>query len=994
MNFITRIGKKAKAAAAAVVEEKPAKENNLKENAVNDKKQAAPKATEKGEKNQKAPKNDKKITPSTEDEGAANVQLNGSVNKKENETDGKKNNASGANDSKAEQNENAPQKKKKVNKNSKKEAASPGNLNEDSMEEEKVNESLAQVKPKGAKKDEAKKVDGKKADAKKDDVKKVDGKKADTKRADATKTDVKKTDAKQTDAKQTDAKNGNAKNTDVMNDEPKKDMKKELKLKEDERKKIENDLNKKFQKFSKQDNSKNINDKMEAEVKRKSEYENLITSINTSISKLNAQTPRPTNMKMSAADVENKCKEAKLKKKKMNPKNEEEMEEVNTYINYLEEQLNITKNYESFKNFQNRLITLRKSCEEKLKENVKSLSEIKVQEKKLRFVDKIIKFKKEKHNVTIVEADITNKEFVMASDKYNQLIKPFNFINKIQSKYVVYVDKVNNNNFENKVSLFISGCREDIENFITHIKNLDLTEKNYLYMPNRTFKSMLNMHEGSFRKMEEDTNVLLHIDNDTLYYCGMKSDIERLKEIIEKANTEQSANTKNISKDIKLDSVLGRGFNKSLLKGIEAKTNTFIRMNYDSKSFEAWATIKGNKSSDVEEAEEKLNEIINGLESKFVEFDEREMFNLYKRCAYELNDIKMNLNLFVVRHDNGISLVGKGENIQKGLEILDYVKNVISAKSVKKKVTEEEAYLFNANYRNYIKAQTGAEVKIFNKTNYKELNISGNKNDIDNALQLIDELLEKRKCVHVEITEKVIAMLLSAKAHKIKEIEKDTSTSIQINKNNHVAQIYGHEENIALAKEVLQNLLQSDDKEEKYNTNNNYITVEMVVDTEHIGSIIGKKGRTINKIQEETFARKIHIDKDTKKVLIQGTPKTVEAAQKEILKILNRSKEENGQNNTYQNDRYKNFSHSLTPNRRSPYQSGSNNTRSGNRSSHRPDSAKNGVYINTNDEKAFPSLHDVSNIQSRKTKKAINQANVKRQDEQQQAAEAATADKQ
>ncbi|GAB66055.1 QF122 antigen [Plasmodium cynomolgi strain B] len=964
MNFITRMGKKAKAAAAAVVEEKPAKENNVKDNAVNDKKQASPKATEKGDKNQKAPKNDKKVTPSTGGEGTANVQLNGSVNKKENETDGKKNNnakennVSGASNSKAEQNQNAAQKKKKVNKNSKKEDASPGNQNEDSMEEEKVNESPAQGKAKGAKKDDAKKVDGKKADAKKPDAKKAEAKKAEAKKADAKKPDAKKTDAMK----------------DEPKEEPKKDMKKELKLKEDERKKIENDLNKKFQKLSKQDNSKNINDKMEAEI--------------------NAQTPRPTNMKMSSADVENKCKEAKLKKKKMNPKNEEEMEEVNTYINYLEEQLNITKNYESFKNFQNRLITLRKTCEEKLKENVKSLSEIKVQEKKLRFVDKIIKFKKEKHNVTIVEADITNKEFVMPSDKYNQLIKPFNFINKIQSKYVVYVDKVNNNNFENKVSLFISGCREDIENFITHIKNLDLTEKNYLYMPNKTFKSMLNMHEGSFRKMEEETNVLLHIDNDTLYYCGMKSDIERLKEIIEKANTEQSANTKNISKDIKLDSVLGRGFNKSLLKAIEAKTNTFIRMNYDSKSFEAWATIKGNKTSDIEEAEEKLNEIIKGLESKFVEFDEREMFNLYKKCAYELNDIKINLNLFVVRHDNGISLVGKGENIQKGLEILDYVKNVISSKSVKKKVTEEEAYLFNANYRNYIKAQTGAEVKIFNKTNYKELNISGNKNDIDNALQLIDELLEKRKCVHVEITEKVIAMLLSAKAQKIKEIEKDTSTSIQINKNNHVAQIYGHEENIALAKDVLQNLLQSDDKDEKYSTNNNYITVEMVVDTEYIGSIIGKKGRTINKIQEETFAKKIHIDKDSKKVLIQGTPKTVEAAQKEILKILNRAKEENGQNGTYQNDRYKNFSHSLTPNRRSTYQNSSNNTRAGNKSSYRPDSAKNGVYINTNDEKAFPSLHDVSNIQSRKTKKAINQANVKRQDEQQQATEAATADKQ
>lgn len=931
--------------------------NNAKETTPNDKKQVGSKPNEKNEQKNKK----ENVKP---EETALNGQLNGNVQKKKNndaEKEGAiKEKGSNANTNKSQKN-NEDQKKTQKNKNAKNE----GNENN---------------KPKGTAvedKNNNKQVEGNGKNANKNQDNKKKG----------------KAESPVSPQNINNKNNGKEKNVDeIKKEEAKKDAKKDLKLKEDERKKIENDLNKKFLKLSKQDNYKNISDKIEAEVKRKAEFEAFIGTINSSISKINAQTPRPVNMKLTSADIENKCKEAKLKKKKLNPKSEEEMEEVNTYINYLEDQLIITKNYESFKNFQNRLFTLKKTCEEKLKENQKSLNEIKVHEKKLKFVEKIIKMKKEKQNIQIKENDIINKEFSLPNDKYNTLIKPYNFLNKIQTTYFVYVDKISNNNFENKTTLNISGCNDDIENFISYIKNIDFTEKNYVHLSNKVFKIMLNMCDGSFKKMEEDTNVFVHVDNETLYYCGMKNDITNLKELIEKANNEKNSSAKNVSKTIKLDSVLGRGFNKGLLKEIETKTNTLIRMNYDAKTFDASATIKGSKDADIQEAEKKLNEILNSLESEFIKFEERELFALYKKCAYELNDIRKNLNLFVIRHDNGISLVGKQENIKKALEILDHAKNIISSKSVKKKLTEEEAFLFNANYRNQIKAQTGAEVKIFNKTNYKELNISGNKSNIDDAIQMIDDLLKKRKSVEVAINERVIALLLSAKAQKIKEIEKDTYTSIQINKTNYIAQIYGHEDNIFLAKDVLENLVQTEGKDEKdakegqdgkSSSNNSYITVEINIDTEHIGSIIGKKGRTINRIQEDTYVKKIHIDKENKKVFIQGTPKTVEVAQKEIEKILSRTKEENSYYDRYNNSsnsRHMASNSNYNSNTFSPSHRKSHKSSRSGKSNYRSDSSKNEVYINTNDEKAFPSLHDVTNIQSRKTKKAIILANTKKHD--------------
>ncbi|KNC37289.1 QF122 antigen [Plasmodium falciparum RAJ116] len=232
----------------------------------------------------------------------------------------------------------------------------------------------------------------------------------------------------------------NINNNNNNHSDAKQDWKREIKLKEDERNPSENDLKKKFVKLNKADNYKNINDKKEAEIKKKIEIENFISTINSTISRFNGQTTTPINMKLSSADMENKCKDAKSKKKKINPKNLEEIEEANTYINYLEEQLSITKNYENFKHFPNRLISLRNICEEKLKENLKSMNETKIQEKKLRFVDTIIKMTKEKQKCRYNRSRYYTKKIMpYPLTHIIFLMKPYNFLNRIQTKYFVYV---------------------------------------------------------------------------------------------------------------------------------------------------------------------------------------------------------------------------------------------------------------------------------------------------------------------------------------------------------------------------------------------------------------------------------------------------------------------------------------------------------------------------------------------------------------------------
>lgn len=784
--------------------------------------------------------------------------------------------------------------------------------------------------------------------------------------------------------------NINEGNAHKDNIEMKKDLKKEMKLKEEERKKTEKELVAAYEQITDIEGITDVRELMEAEGKQRKEVEHLISSINIAISKATSGAPKPTNVKLASVDLQNKLKEAKLKKKKINAKHVDEIEEANTYINYLEEQLNITKNYECIKIYISHLNNLKKLCDEKLKESEKRMNDVKQQKRKLRAVERIIKTKKEKQNIDVEESDIIRKDYTMQLDHHNSIVKPFNFFNRIIVKYCVFVEKEIAPNSD-KINLSILGCAEDVDGFINHLKNIDFTEKNSAHVGFQVIKNMLAMYEGSFRSMELDNRVFVQADKDMIYYCGMKKDVENFKEVVNKAIAmyEKSSSNKTHSKMVILDPVLARGFNKVILKEIENNTNTLIKITYDEKKNEATAVIRGNKQSDIEEAEGKLNKIFEALHMHFVELEENTLSSLYKRCKYDLNDIRNELGLFIIRHKNGISLVGKRENIGKAIDIINNAKNSILSKTVKKKVSEEDSYLFNANYRNYIKNETGATVKIFNKNDYKELHISGTSESIDNAVAIIEELLENKKCVEVEISEKTVAFLLSGKAQKIKEIEIDTSTSIQINKNDRVAQIYGHEDKIYLAKDILEQLV-LDEKEGivgNYNAKESYEEVlEMSVDANNIGIIIGRRGQTINKIQDETYVNKIHVDKEKRKVYLYGSKKAVALAKEKVLEIMKRGK---NQDSLYSHqergaDRYNRSSRNHRDSSPSYRKSGRTSaSKTGTRSGNRSETTKNGVYINTNDEEAFPSLQNTFTVSPKKGKKQPAQANAKRLDEAQ-----------
>lgn len=767
----------------------------------------------------------------------------------------------------------------------------------------------------------------------------------------------------------------------------KKDLKKEMKAKEEERKKMEKEIMNAYEQLTDIENVSDVRKLMEAEEKLKKKVEQVISTINIAISKATSGTPKPTNVKMTSVELQSKLKEAKLKKKKINSKHVDEIEEANTYINYLEEQLNLTKNYETIKIYISRLNNIKKLCDEKLKENEKRVGDPK-QLRKLRAVERIIKTKKEKQNIEVQESDIIRKEYSMPLEHHNSIVKPYNFFNRIIVKYFVFVEKEIIPNAD-RINLTVVGCSNDVDGFINHLKNIDFTEKNSARVGYQVIKNILSLYEGSFRSMELDNDVFVQADKEMIYYCGMKQNVEKFKEVINKAIAmhEKSSSNKTHTKTVVLDPVLSRGFNKVILKEIENDTNTLIKITYDDKKNEATAIIKGNKQNDLEEAEKKLNRIFESLNMRFMELDEGTLSALYKRCKYDLNDIRNELGLFIIRHKNGISLVGKEENIGKAVDIINNAKNSILSKTVRKKVSEEDSYLFNANYRNYIKNETGATVKIFNKSDHKELHISGTSECIDKALNIIEELLENKKCVEVEISEKTVAFLLSGKAQKIKEIEMDTSTSIQINKNERVAQIYGHEDKIYLAKDILEQLV-LDEKEGavgNYNTKDSYEeVVELSVDAENIGIIIGRRGQTINKIQDETYVNKIHVDKEKKKVYIYGSKRAVALAKDKVLEIMKRGKNQEG---TYSHpdraDVYNRSSRNYRDSSPSHKKGGRSATNKTGRSGNRTETAKNGICINTNDEEAFPSLQNIFVASPKKSKKTASQNNMKRQDETQ-----------
>merc|ERR1719450_1603698 len=144
------------------------------------------------------------------------------------------------------------------------------------------------------------------------------------------------------------------------------------------------------------------------------------------------------------------------------------------------------------------------------------------------------------------------------------------------------------------------------------------------------------------------------------------------------------------------------------------------------------------------------------------------------------------------------------------------------------------------------------------------------------------EAAERRQCL-IDIDPDMAPSLIGKKGATIRALESEFGCRININRGEGQVRLRGDEEKLAAAKARIEEMKQ--EYAEQAAAREKETCSIPIEDPDHIPLIIGSKGATIRRIQDESGCNRIDINRDAMTVTIRGPEETVEKA-KEILEAL------------------------------------------------------------------------------------------------------------
>jgi len=188
--------------------------------------------------------------------------------------------------------------------------------------------------------------------------------------------------------------------------------------------------------------------------------------------------------------------------------------------------------------------------------------------------------------------------------------------------------------------------------------------------------------------------------------------------------------------------------------------------------------------------------------------------------------------------------------------------------------------------------QSGARLSVDKQSN--SVTISGSDEAIEAAEGLISALLSSCSAQEeMQITSDNIGAIIGKGGSTIRRIETETSASLRINRDDLTLTITGSDDAVASASAMVTEILDAP-REARGSRAPRPLAdgeVEAFIDLENsVGSVIGKGGSTIQRLQDESGAR-LDIERGSSNCRITGQPDEVEDAKQAVQEILDRSKE-------------------------------------------------------------------------------------------------------
>lgn len=588
----------------------------------------------------------------------------------------------------------------------------------------------------------------------------------------------------------------------------------------------------------------------------------------------------------------------------------------------LDKALSKSLGWESFKNFQTQMLSLKQVCEDRLKQNEELAKLARTGNLQRKIVARVAQNKGVKvedlkeDSVVSLNVDLP-PEVTMQSFLYKA---------KFEKQYGVVIDRPEGMKGSGKGTpapppkmLIVRGVEPEVSSCVQALKSLDLSDRKVITVTPKQAAFVMGQQQANARKIESEfKSVFLHSEKNQVTVYGGAKEVQACVAQIKESMPEEGATTSSNSAapatstapSMTIDKDRARaliGANGKNVQRIETDTGTKIKVNIirnEEEDTPATIKITGEKANQ-DKARDMINGFLKSLQVTLVEADPDVVSRLYDSAVKgkgkgkgkgggdgqsrpsKFGELRDSSGLTVVKKAKGILLVGDKADVDKWKATLKECVTEAANMPSFVKLTFEQAKLWNTERIEAVQTATGAKLSISKRGRDSSLDITGTDEEKEKAKEEIQKIHDDLGCVATieNVSADGVRSLTAKGAGRVREVEQGHDVSIAVDRKTQAVRIMGSKSAVASAKSAVESLLNS----AATNT-----TREVEIGQYEGRVIIGRGGTTVRHIKQATGLEDLQVEDGegtSKKVVLRGSETAVDAAVEMVKEVLAKARD-------------------------------------------------------------------------------------------------------
>ena len=490
---------------------------------------------------------------------------------------------------------------------------------------------------------------------------------------------------------------------------------------------------------------------------------------------------------------------------------------------------------------------------------------------------------------------------IMANTVKESLFHPVWLSRRLEKEFGVIVDKPKSTHIRTN-GCSITGVVEDVNACVTRLETLDLSGKKALLLDARSYGQVMGQGEARALEIEKKTGAIIYGSQSGSEVTILGSEAAVAKAMGMIGDVKEVTGDGLISDQVRLNFFVAKSLlSDSIGKGTEIEKANNVAFSLTPADADAIITVRGSPEG-VARAVAAIHRYEQGVACELFPVTDREACAMLFESSggrKGLSEIRQLAKFSALRRETGVFVLREATNKVIGLVApdgdvtkLERVVSEINDAFIKIRwmtdrvdVAKEHNRCWTEAICNLIGSRSGAELSFRrseNIANPNQLEIWGTDEAKRKAHALVEEVYHAES---VNVPDEAAKPLLEGKALVIHEIQDSAIVHLGYAKFEKKLFVYGlsdcKKKAVEQFKQFVADVIEAQ----------SHLTIkEIELRREEIGILIGPKGKTVRRIQDQSGCDDVRVDGDALKVVLTGSATAVDSAIIIIEEELNSKK--------------------------------------------------------------------------------------------------------